>query len=425
MKRFFLNTTGCKANQWDSYVIAAGLQKAGLIHSPIEMADLIIINACTLTEGAEKDIRRFINTCRKKNIDAKIVIAGCHGQVYPEKDFGVEIVLGHREKFHLLDFIEDKGHFVGALDGPSIEEARIDGMPTGRTRFFFKIQDGCDRFCRYCVVPYARGRPVSRPASEIIKVLRQLKEMGVKEVVLTGIEIASYKDEGSGLGLTGLIQQLEDVDTPERIRLSSIDPMYIDAQFIKAIANSKKMARSLHIALQSGSDKVLEMMGRGYKKDLILEIVRELNREIEDIGIGMDVITGLPGEDQDLFMETLRLIESLEIYYLHVFPFSPRRYTEAAAMDGQCPEVTKRSRVNELKRLDREKRLSFYKRTIGKERCIIPEGKQYRGLYMKGLTEEYIPVYIPYKRGMENRFIRVKITEIKDGMPIGMVIGEG
>jgi threonylcarbamoyladenosine tRNA methylthiotransferase MtaB len=418
---FFIHTTGCKANQWDSYVISGNLESAGLTRSAMSLADIIIIDACTLTDGAERDIRRFINQSRRENEKAKIIIAGCHGQVYPERSFGADLILGQAEKFRITDFLDKKGVFVSERTQLSLEKCAVDTLPAGKTRFFLKIQDGCDKFCSYCVVPFARGKPRSRPVREILEALASLEKKGIKEVVLTGIEIASYRDRASNTDLKNLLGLLETSVTPERIRISSIDPLYIDGEFVEIIADSKKITESFHIPLQSGSDTILEKMGRRYNHAYINDITTNIQNRIRGAGIGMDVIVGFPGEDEGLFEETYRFLESAPIYYLHVFPYAPRQGTAAFSMAGGVPESAKKQRVRRLKALDVEKRLAFYRQFAGKEEVIIPEGKLYKGLFMRGYTGNYIPVYIPYQKNLENKLVMVKIKEIEEGLLLGEV----
>ncbi len=424
MINYYIHTTGCKANQWDSYIISNKLQKEGFAPCPLPYADFIIINACTLTNGAERDIRRFINHSRRINTKAHIILTGCHAQVYPDNTFGADIILGQDEKFHIENFLSKRGVFVKKTRDFTMEEGLVNSLPIGKTRFFFKIQDGCDRFCTYCIVPYARGKKRSRTVKEIMEVLRILKEKNIKEVVLTGIEIASYRDPETGMDLKGLLNLLEHSETPLRIRISSIDPLYIDDDFIRIVRESKKIARSLHIPLQSGSDRILERMGRTYTKAFIMDLVERLQRNIENIGLGMDIMVGFPTEDEDTFMETYSFIEALDISYLHIFPYSARQGTIASSMQDAVSEAIKKERARMLKKLDMIKRQMFYEQYIGKDMWIIPEGKVYKGIYMRGYTDNYIPVYIPQKKTLENNLTRVRIKRMLDGMLIGEISKE-
>ena len=400
------------------------LKDTGLVLGTLSHADFIIINACTVTEGAERDIRRFINRCRRVNGEGKIILAGCHSQAYPGSTFGADTILGQNEKFDVEKLLGANGCFVKSREIFSLERmpAITGGLQEGKTRFFFKIQDGCDKFCSYCIVPYARGVPRSRPAGEVLEFLRELKENGVKEVVLTGIEISAYHDPATGSDLKELLRTLEDHETPERIRLSSIDPLYIDNDFIDIVASSKKITKSLHIPLQSGSDRILALMKRNYTQAYMKKVVERLNDKIPDIGIGMDVITGFPTEDERAFEETYGFLESIDVYYLHVFPFSARAGTIAYSMDGRVPEGVKKERVHKLKGLDTKKRQAFYQRFTGAEVLIVPEGKLYKGLYMRGYTDNYIPVYIPCEKTLENKLVKVGITGMNDGLVMGEAV---
>lgn len=419
MTKFFIHTTGCKANQWDSYVITNRLKEAGYSISSIPHADFIIVNACTLTEGAERDARRFINRSRTINKRARIILAGCHAQVFPDQSFGADLVLGQSEKFRINEFLHLDGSFVDKTRSIPLENMFINGMPRGRTRIFLKIQDGCDQFCTYCVVPFARGEPRSRSSVEIINAMNVFSERGIKEVVLTGIELSAYRDPITGADLKGLLQSLEKAKTPPRIRISSIDPLYIDDECIRIIASSTKIMKSFHIPLQSGSDAILKRMGRHYTRHYIGDLVNKLNTMIHGVGIGMDVLVGFPEEDESHFSETWHFLNNLAIYYLHVFPFSERKGTKAATMVNIVSDTVKKERVGLLRKLDSVKRRSFHERFMGQTANILAEGKIYRNLYMRGYTENYVPVHIPYEKNLENNIVNVRIKEIRNNLIIG------
>jgi threonylcarbamoyladenosine tRNA methylthiotransferase MtaB len=301
----------------------------------------------------------------------------------------------------------------------SLEEWVQKGMGTGKTRFFFKIQDGCDRFCSYCIVPFARGKSRSRPAAAVLEGMAFLKAKGIKEVVLTGIDIASYRDISSGLDLAGLIALLEMEETPPRIRISSAEPMSLCERLISTIAASDKVAPSIHIPLQSGSDRILKEMRRPYSSAQIRGVVGRLQDQVPAIGIGMDVMVGFPGETEEDFDDSYRFIESLNIYYLHVFPYSDRQGTKASSMEPKVPDSVKKERVSKMKKLDATKRLAFYQKFLGRRVLVIPEGRQYRDGTMKGYSENYIPVYLPYEKSIENNIVEVTIRELKNNLPLG------
>ncbi len=420
---FFIRTTGCKANQWDSSVIRASLISEGLEPVKQTEASVVIVNACTVTQGAVRDIRRFINRIKRENPSARIVLTGCHGQVYPDDNFGADVILGQAEKFSIGRFIDSNGSFVSARDTFTIEEMPREPAIEGKTRFFLKIQDGCDRFCSYCIVPFARGIPRSRPFRDIRSMMEKLADNAVQEVVLTGIEISAWHDADCGYRLTDLIRAFDDLKTPGRIRLSSVDPLMFDDDFIAAAAGSAKVAKSFHIPLQSASDSILKTMGRPYDAHHIRLILDKLLTRIPDAGIGMDVITGFPSEDERCFRETRDFLESAAIYYLHVFPFSPRPGTRAALMDSVVGHTEKKIRVSELRAIDAKKREIFHRRFIGRQASIIPESKRYLGRYMRGYTDNYIPVHIPYDKARENRVTAVNVERVENGRVIGRAIG--
>ncbi|OPY72574.1 MAG: Threonylcarbamoyladenosine tRNA methylthiotransferase MtaB [Syntrophorhabdus sp. PtaU1.Bin050] len=419
--KFHIYTTGCKANQWDSYVMSNALRNRGLTQGSLAQADIIIINACTLTGGAERDVRQFIHKARRLSKGARVVLAGCHAQVYPENVFGADLVLGQNEKFSIDEFLEKEGSFVRQTRVFPMEDALVDGFPSGRTRVFLKVQDGCDRFCAYCVVPLARGKPRSRPLEEILRVMKIFREKGLKEVVLTGIELSSYCDPETGMDFKGLLQALEAAETPMRLRISSIDPLYVDDEFVEIIADSTKIAKSLHIPLQSGSDAVLEKMGRVYTRRFMGDLLEMIRRRIDSIGIGMDVMVGFPSEDEERFMETYRFLETTGVSYLHIFPYSARQGTRAALWKEDVPDTVKRQRVRTLKGLDGILRRRFAERFVGTEAVIIVEGKIYRGSFLRGYTDNYIPVYVPYRKGLANDCVKVTIREIRDNLLLGEV----
>jgi threonylcarbamoyladenosine tRNA methylthiotransferase MtaB len=416
---FFVFTTGCKANQWDSHVLEGRLEGAGLTRAAAGQADLIVVNACSLTARAEVDARRFIRKAKEANPRARIALVGCHAQVYPGRDFGADLVLGQAEKFDAGRYLSGVGRFVGEVRDTAIEQAWATGGRKDRTRFFFKIQDGCKRFCAYCIVPYARGPVRSRPAREVAEMMEALERQGVKEIVLTGIDLAAYRDPASQRGLKELLTFLDERPTPPRIRLSSVDPGYIDDAFISVVAASRKIAKSIHIPVQSGSDRVLAAMGRAYSAASIRALVGKLKGSIPDIGIGMDVMAGFPGEDEEDFKATLGMVEDLAVSYLHIFPYSDREGARASSFAGKVAEGVKRRRAKMLKLVDARKREAFLRRHIGRTARIIPEGKVYRGRLMRGFSDNYLPVYMPYEKTLENNLVDVTIREMQDGRLIG------
>jgi len=249
--------------------------------------------------------------------------------------------------------------------------------------------------------------------------METLQRKGIQEVVLTGIEISAWRDPDAGAGLTELVAILEDAPTPPRIRLSSVDPLMFDTDFIERAASSRKLARSFHIPLQSASDPVLTAMRRPYRQHDVRAILDRVFARMPDAGIGMDVIAGFPGESEALFEETRAFLESCPLYYLHVFPYSSRPGTAAARMDGAVPRQTAKARVAVLREIDARKREAFHRRFTGSRARIIPEGTRRLGRYMRGYTDNYIPVHIPYDRKLENRMVEVRMDRVEGGIVLG------
>jgi threonylcarbamoyladenosine tRNA methylthiotransferase MtaB len=344
---------------------------------------------------------------------------GCHAQAYKERSFGADLVLGQEEKFEADNYRNASGLLVNTDRDLKMETSTVGVKRQERTRFFFKIQDGCNKFCSYCVVPIARGAPRSRPVEEVIATMADLEATGVKEVVLTGIDMAAYRDPVSGKGLIDLLSILETEKTPLRIRLSSIDPEYVSSDFVSLLARSKKIAPSIHLPIQSGSREVLKRMGRRHDPDFVSSTVKALIAGVDGIGIGMDIMVGFPGEDEKAFEETFSLIGSLDVFYLHVFPFSPRTGTRAVRLDNPVPEIIKKERVRRLRALDVQKRAAFGQRFVGKSLWLIPESKIYGNELMKGFSGNYLPVYLPYEKRLENSLVKVTIRGVKNGQLMG------
>jgi threonylcarbamoyladenosine tRNA methylthiotransferase MtaB len=334
------------------------------------------------------------------------------------RDFGADLVLGQAEKFEIDRYLLEKGRFVSSNRLVPMEKTAIDTQKD-RTRFFFKIQDGCDKFCSYCIVPLARGAGRSRPADDVAATMEAVLKSGIKEVVLTGIDIAAYRDPASGMGLKDLLLSFDRLPTPPRIRLSSVDPDYLDDAFIEVLAASGKVAKSIHIPVQSGSDGILKAMGRRYGSAFIAGLVKDLKKRIPSIGIGIDIMAGFPGEDAIAFDETCAFIEALDVSYLHVFPYSERPGARAAAFGGKVAESVKRRRVKKLKEIDAAKREAFSRHHLGMRVCIIPEAKMYAGRFMRGFSDNYLPVYIPYEKTLENNLVDVTITDMQESRLIG------
>ena len=430
-----ITTLGCKANQFDSQVMRTSLQRSGFEFIPFpQPADIYIINTCTVTHRADFQSRQLIRRAHRLNPSSLIVVTGCYAQVYPEevrKVEGVGLVLGNGEKASIGDFLGNprpgSGTMVSVGDIAREEEigdADVDGF-SGHTRAFLKIQDGCNASCAYCIIPRARGRSRSLDLLRVIHRLQRLQERGFREVVLTGIHLGVYgSDLSPSTSLVELCTRIEENAAPQRIRLSSIEPADFRPELIRCIASSPRLCNHLHIPMQSGDDEILRRMKRNYDGQSFADLIQTLVRHIPDLNIGVDVIVGFPGEGEKQFRKTYELLEKLDIGYLHVFPYSRRRGTEAYEFPHQVDPQTKKARCEALRALDRRKRSAFHRRFIGRELEVLVEGKRdkHNGR-LTGHSRNYIPVLIEGSDDLVNREVRVWVTALEDGRVAGHVVG--
>jgi threonylcarbamoyladenosine tRNA methylthiotransferase MtaB len=434
MPTYKIITLGCKVNQQESETISKLLKDGAWQPAPANRdADLYIINTCTVTGKASMQSRQEIRKAVKANPNAKIIVTGCYAQTSPDeiKDIsGVHHVAGNAFKISLPEYILSSE--IGMEDHtPSLQisnimkEERFQTVPTilpgERTRPFLKIQDGCDTFCTYCIVPYARGKSRSMPKRDVMDHLRLFKKKGVHEAVLTGIHMGCYGkdlDPENGL-LFDLLHTIDREKILDRIRLSSIEPHELTDDIIKLAASSDIICPHFHIPLQSGDDTVLHRMHRPYNTDLFENLVLKIKNHIPDAAIGVDVMAGFPGETEAAFDHTLRLVSDLPISYLHVFPFSPRKGTPAATYPGQInPDIIKK-RCQRLREIGKAKRREFYKSAEGKETTILVETKRNpaTGL-LKGISPNYIPVLVNGDDHQMNRILHVTLNEVTDNLTV-------
>lgn len=397
---------GCKVNQFEGEAMAELLRQRGFEVVEPQQADLVLLNACVVTHRAQAEGRKALR--RYKRMGKKVVVCGC----WPELDgkdplaLGADGVFGNSQKAQVADLC------LRVLRGERVQELGQQEsflclpvpLPRTRTRAFLKIQDGCDQNCAYCVVPLVRGRPRSMPEEEVLRALSDLARAQVKEVVLCGIHLGKWgMDLRPPKTLTGLLARLEEVDTPPRIRLSSIEPQEVTEELIGLLARSRKLCPHLHLPIQSASPKVLSLMGRPYTQEEVSQLIGRLFREIPNLALGADFIVGFPQESEEDFQMTLSFVAGHPLSYLHVFPYSPRPGTPASSFPGQVPEGVKLQRVERLRHLGTEKRKAFYRSFIGKELEVLSEGAK-RGKFF-GLSRNYIRCLIdlPVPAGVEVR----------------------
>ncbi|MBI5593015.1 MAG: tRNA (N(6)-L-threonylcarbamoyladenosine(37)-C(2))-methylthiotransferase MtaB [Deltaproteobacteria bacterium] len=426
MTTFSIKTLGCKVNQFESETLEQALVNQGYLPAGEDEADLCIINTCTVTQKASMQSRQAIRQVIRANPGARILVTGCYAQTEPEAIrgiAGVHDIIGHEEKSRIPEKVfltEAPTHrSTGKPTHPSPGASALFDFSLqrsqGRTRPFLKIQDGCNAFCAYCIVPYARGRSRSLPVESVLESIRGLKADGIHEIVLTGIHIGHYGlDLKPETCLTDLLAALENAGLMERVRISSIEPTEVSDALIEMVAGSRVFCHHFHIPLQSGDNDVLKRMNRPYTREMFYDLVCKIHDRIPDAAIGADILVGFPGESDAAFDQTVSLIEALPITYLHVFPFSPRKGTPAYGFSDQISHAIVKARCSALRALGRAKKKCFYRSHIGKEVEILIEGARddATGL-LKGLTSNYIPVMVEGQDHLRNTLTKARIIRMQ------------
>ena len=428
-KKVAFYTLGCKLNFSETSTIARSFADEGFDRVDFsEKADMYVINTCSVTDNADKKFKTIVKKAQKINPDAFVAAVGCYAQLKPEElaDVdGVDLVLGATEKFKITDYINDlTKNDHGKVHSCEISEADfyVGSYAIGdRTRAFLKVQDGCDYKCTYCTIPLARGISRSDTLNNVLKNAADISAQGIKEIVLTGVNIGDYgkgefgnkKHEHTFLDLVEALDQVEGI---HRLRISSIEPNLLKNETIEFVAQSKTFVPHFHIPLQSGSDSLLKLMKRRYMTNLYQERVSKIREVMPNCCIGVDVIVGFPGETEELFLETYHFLNDLDISYLHVFTYSERENTPAATMDGVVPNKIRNKRSKMLRGLSVKKRRAFYESQIDNELTVLFESENKEG-YINGFTENYIKVKTPWNPELVNTLHKVKLTEIdKDGL---------
>ena len=428
-KKVAFYTLGCKLNFSETSTIARSFADEGFERVDFsEKADMYVINTCSVTDNADKKFKTIVKKAQKINADAFVAAVGCYAQLKPEElaDVdGVDLVLGATEKFKITDYINDlTNNDHGQVHSCEIADADfyVGSYAIGdRTRAFLKVQDGCDYKCTYCTIPLARGISRSDTLENVLKNAADISEQGIKEVVLTGVNIGDYgkgefgnkKHEHTFLDL---VKALDDVDGIHRLRISSIEPNLLKNETIEFVAQSKTFVPHFHIPLQSGSDDLLKLMKRRYMTNLYKERVAKIREVIPNCCIGVDVIVGFPGETEEHFLETYHFLNDLDISYLHVFTYSERDNTPAATMNGVVPNKVRNKRSKMLRGLSVKKRRAFYESQLGNDLTVLFEGENKEG-YIHGFTENYVKVKSPWNPSLVNTLHKVKLTEIdNDGL---------
>jgi threonylcarbamoyladenosine tRNA methylthiotransferase MtaB len=416
-KTVALHTLGCKLNFSETTAIGRMLENDGFTRKDFdEVADVYVINTCSVTDNADKECRQIVRKIQRKAPEALVVITGCYAQLKPKEIAaipGVNLVLGAAEKFNISAHLKE----ISKNDAAKICSCEIDEVNVftpshsinERTRVFLKVQDGCDYNCSFCTIPLARGKSRSSSIEEVLQEVEGIAKAGVKEIVLTGINLGDF-----GKGISGgrkhnedffsLIEELDANTSIGRYRISSIEPNLLDNQVIEFVANSKKFMPHFHIPLQSGSNKVLADMRRRYKRELYAEKISLIKFLMPHACIGADVITGFPGETEADFNETVAFLEMLDISYLHVFTYSERDNTHAITLNNVVPVSIRQQRNKVLRNLSYQKMQDFTARHIGQSRKVLFESANKNGM-MEGFTDNYIKIATPYKKEWENQVV--------------------
>ena len=442
--RASFHTLGCKVNQYETEAMKEQFKAAGFdIVSEDDAADVYIINTCTVTGIADRKSRQYIRKMKRVSPDAVVAVCGCYSQVSPEDLMEmpeVDIVTGNGEKEKLIGLVQDvlsgkrEKHFSEILPYDRLTEYKENGIifsMEGRTRAFIKIQEGCDRFCAYCLIPFARGHVRSRNPEEVIREAKALIERGFREIVLTGINTALYGTEAgftyepksdeydeNGMPFTGIeliIKRISEIDGDFRIRLSSLEPTVVNAGYVSRLMKYDRLCHHLHLSIQSGSTDIIKKMNRHYTRDEYLDIVKVLRECDPGYGITTDMIVGFPEETDEDFNDSLKMVSQAEFAKVHAFKYSKRKGTKAASMKNQVPGEAKNSRLDLLKERAEEASASFMESLTGTERIVLFE--EFVDGHITGYADNYIKVYADGTEDDLNELIKVKLTEIyKDGM---------
>ena len=413
-KTIALHTLGCKLNFSETSTLGRMLEKEGFIKKQFEeVADVYVINTCSVTENADKECRQLVRRVQKQNQDAVVVITGCYAQLKPQEIAaipGVDLVLGAAEKFnlatHLKQFTKGDSTKICSCDISEVNDFNASFSVTDRTRTFLKVQDGCDYSCSFCTIPMARGKSRSNTIDNIVRQANEIASKGVKEIVLTGVNLGDFGiiDGERTTSFFELCQALDQVEGIKRYRISSIEPNLLTKEIIELVSNSQKFMPHFHIPLQSGSNKILGLMRRRYKRELYQERIEMIKTLMPDCGIGVDVIVGFPSETDEDFQETFEFLHALDVSYLHVFTYSERANTKALEIKEVVPVHIRNERNKILRNLSYQKMQYFRNQQVGSTRAVLFEQQEKNGM-LEGYTDNYIRVSTPYQQSLEHQII--------------------
>ena len=435
MPKFKITTLGCKVNQSESDAMVKELESSDwLPAAESEASEVFIINTCTVTQKASMQSRQAVRRAIRTNPDSRIVVTGCYAQTDPkslEKIGGISHIVGNADKYRICELVVSDRNtaarheitFRNDIKNLQPLKPSFKAVSGTRTRPFLKIQDGCNAFCTYCIVPHARGPSRSLPLEDVLQSVKAFAEAGHQEIVLTGIHLGQYgRDLTPKTHLCELLDGIEHLNLIPRVRLSSIEPLELNDDLINRVAQSTRFCHHFHIPLQSGDDPILSKMKRPYTADNFKQLVEKIRNRIPDAAIGADILIGFPGETDRAFRNTFDLIRELPITYLHVFPFSARPGTPAASFPDQIAADTIKKRCGQMRRLGITKRTNFYQHFIGAELEILVESTRHAATgLLKGVTSNYIPVLIDADDAHINKLMPAKITDQIDNALKGTI----
>lgn len=427
---FNIITLGCKVNQYESEAVEELFLQKGYEKAK-ENADIYVINTCTVTNMSDRKSRQMISRARRDNPEAIVAVMGCYSQVKPEEVAeieGVDIVLGSRNKENVVDLCEDVlqnknvgDKIIAPSESKSYEELEISNQ-TEMTRAYIKIQDGCNMYCSYCLIPYARGNIVSRDIPSIVKETKRLANNGFKEIVLTGIHVASFgKDFDEDISLIDVIEAVAEVDGIERIRLSSMEPRHITREFLERMKDTGKACDHFHLSLQSGSDDVLKAMNRKYDTTIFKEKVDLIREVFPNAGLTTDIIVGFPGETEENHKNTMDFVDDIKFAKTHLFKYSPREGTRAAKMENQIDGNIKKERLHDLEEIEERNRIEFLEKQLGKTLEVLIETKSDLEGFSGGYSTNYLKVNVK-DQIPANTIVKVKINDIIQAELVGEII---
>lgn len=424
-------TLGCKVNQYETEAMRELFEKNGdQIVNIEDVADIYVINTCTVTNVGDKKSRQFVRKCKRMNPEALIAVVGCYSQIAPDeiKNIeGVNLVLGTNDRNRIVELLENvkvneqKAHVANIMDIREFEEMTVDRIE-GKTRAFLKIQEGCNQYCAYCIIPYARGPIRSRDPQNVLDEVKRLVSNGFSEIVLTGIHVASYGKDLKNVSLIELIKMVHSVEGLHRIRLSSIEPTLLTDSFVKELSKLKKVCPHFHISLQSGSDLTLKRMNRKYSTTEYRSIVENLRAYLPNASITTDIIVGFPGETKEEFEETCQFVKDIAFSQVHVFKYSPREGTPAATMECQIDGNTKNQRSEQLIKIAEQTEIQYVRNNIGKETTMIVERIIEKDNNVEGLTPNYLRVTAKNRNCEEGREVKVLLLKEKEKQIIADIV---